>query len=260
MVRENTPEQVSIGATERSFAILEQLSEDDGAGISELAETLGLSKSTVYNHLQTLTQLGYVIQDEEEYRIGLQFLSFGDQARQRHKLYHVAKPETDSLVEEVGERAQVMVEEHGKGVYIYQTLADQGVKTDSHIGTVVNLHATAVGKSYLAHLPDDQREAVLDQIRLQQLTPQTVDDMDRLRQELADVAEQGYALNDEERTVGMRAVGAPVISDDGELLGSISVSGPKTRMNDTWFREDVPEIVRQSARIIGIKATYPHPR
>jgi len=107
---------------------------------------LSISKSTVHNHLQTLRNLGYVVQDGDEYRLGLQFLGLGDHARQHHDLYHVVKPETDSLVEAVGERAQVMVEEDGIGIYVYQSLADQAVRTDSHIGTVVDLHATSVGK------------------------------------------------------------------------------------------------------------------
>jgi len=142
------------------------------------------SKSTVHNHLQTLRELGYVVQDGDEYRLGLQFLGLGDRARQRHDLYHVVKPETDSLVEAVGERAQVMVEEGGVGIYVYQSLADQAVRTDSHIGTVVDLHATSVGKAYLAHLSDDRLDALLDRVAFDDQTPQTLTDAEALRTEL----------------------------------------------------------------------------
>ena len=257
MARDDTPNTASVGATERSFRIIEQLGEREGCGVSELAESLSISKSTVHNHLQTLRELGYVVQDGDEYRLGLQFLGLGDRARQRHDLYHVVKPETDSLVEAVGERAQVMVEEGGVGIYVYQSLADQAVRTDSHIGTVVDLHATSVGKAYLAHLSDDRLDALLDRVAFDDQTPQTLTDAEALRTELDEIAERGYAFNDEERTVGMRAVGAPILSaDDGEVLGAISVSGPTTRMNGTWYHEEVPEMVAQSARIIGIRATY----
>lgn len=252
----DTQADATIGATATSFAILEQLAEEEGTGVSALADRLGLSKSTVHNHLQTLWQLGYVVRDDDQYRLGLRFLGLGDRARQRHHLYHVAKPETDSLVEAVGERAQVMVEENAVGIYIYQSLADQAVRTDSHIGTIVNLHATSVGKAYLAHLPDDRLEAVLDQLELGEQTPETLTDRETLRAELDEIAERGYAFNDEERTVGMRAVGAPILSDDDRVLGGISVSGPTTRMNGSWYREEVPDMVCQSARVIGIKATY----
>jgi DNA-binding IclR family transcriptional regulator len=257
MTSDDTPNAASVGATERSFSIIEQLGERGGCGVSELAESLSISKSTVHNHLQTLRSLGYVVQDGDEYRLGLQFLGLGDRARQHHDLYHVAKPETDNLVEAVGERAQVMVEDDGVGIYIYQSLADQAVRTDSHIGTVVDLHATSVGKAYLAHLPDDRLDEVLEAISFTEQTPDTLTEVESLRAELNEIAERGYAFNDEERTVGMRAVGAPILSaDDNRVLGAISVSGPTTRMKGTWYREEVPEMVTQSAQIIGIRATY----
>lgn len=257
MTTNNAETAASIGATERSFCILERLAEEQGIGVSALAVDLSLSKSTVHNHLQTLRKLGYVVKAGDEYRLGLQFLGLGDRARQRHDLYHVAKPETDNLVEAVGERAQVMVEENGVGIYIYQSLADQAVRTDSHIGTIVNLHATAVGKSYLAHLPEEELEAIFDGSELGAQTPNTLTEAESLRTELKEIRQQGYSFNDEERTVGMRAVGAPILADDdGRVLGAISVSGPTTRMNGSWYHKEVPDMVTQSARVIGIRATY----
>ena len=257
MTRGDTPNGASVGATERSFRIIEQLRDEEGCGVSELAAALSTSKSTVHNHLQTLRNLGYVVQDGDEYRLGLKFLGLGDRARQHHDLYHVAKPETDSLVEAVGERAQVMVEEDGVGIYVYQSLADQAVRTDSHIGTTVDLHATSVGKAYLAHLPDDRLDEILEAISFTEQTPDTLTEAESLRTELDEIAERGYAFNDEERTVGMRAVGAPILSaDDDRVLGAISVSGPTTRMKGTWYHEEVPAMVAQSAQIIGIRATY----
>jgi DNA-binding IclR family transcriptional regulator len=247
-----------IGSTERSFRIIERLADNpEGAEISALAAEMDVAKSTVYNHLRTLQELGYVVRREDRYALGLRFLTLGDRARRRYPLYHYAKRETDSLVEAVGERAQVMVEENGHGVYIYQTKADGAVQTDSHTGTVVDLHATAVGKAYLAFLPEEERDRVLETAVLEAETPNTVTDRERLLANLGDVRERGYAVNDEEKTMGMRAVGAPIRSDDnGTVLGAISVSGPTTRMDGEWFRKEVPEMVCQAAQVIGIRATY----
>jgi len=254
---DTTPQRKTVKATETSFAIAEYLSGDEPTGVTELAETFDLSKSTIHSHLQTLRSLGYVVKEGTEYRLGLKFLGLGDRARQRYNLYDVAKPEVDRLVEEVGERAQVMVEENAAGVYIYQSKADQAVQTDSHIGTVADLHTTAIGKAYLAFLDDNGFERIFDQLELTEQTPNTLTDPASLRDNLAEIADRGYAFNDQEKTIGMRAVGAPILSDDNHVLGAISVSGPTTRMKGTWFREEVPEMVTQSARVIGIKATYP---
>jgi len=95
-----------------------------------------------------------------------------------------------------------MVEEGGVGIYVYQSLADQAVRTDSHIGTVVDLHATSVGKAYLAHLSDDRLDALLDRVAFDDQTPQTLTDAEALRTELDEIAERGYAFNDESEPSG----------------------------------------------------------
>lgn len=256
MQEERTANRDTVGATETSFAIIEQLRRTGGAGITDLATTLDRSKSTVHKHLTTLRELGYVTRDGDTYTLGLRFLGLGDRARTRTGMYEVAKAETDNLVESVDERAQVMVEEEGRGIYIYQAKSDQAIRTDSHIGTTVPLHATAVGKSYLAFLSDDERDALFDQLEFEDRTENTLTDRESLVAELDAVRDRGYAFNDEERIAGMHAVGAPILSDDGRVLGSISVSGPTTRLSGSWYREEVPKLVQQSARIIGLKATY----
>lgn len=245
----------TIGATETSFGIVEHLRGHDAAGVSDVATAMDVSKSTAHNHLQTLVRLGYVVQTDDGYELSLKFLDLGDHARKRHALYHASINEMDDLVEAVGERGQVMVEENGRGVYIYQVKTEQGVQTDSHIGTTVDLHTTAVGKSYLAFCDEETRERILGD-KLSTLTSNTISDRDALLDELEAIRERGHSFNDEERITGMRAVGAPILSDDDSILGAISVSGPTTRMKGEWYRQEVPEMVMQAARIIGIRATY----
>lgn len=246
----------TVGATETSFAIIEQLRENNGTTVTAIADALDLSKSTVHNHLRTLNELGYVVKEDGAYYLGLKFLDLGDIARDRRNLYEVSKQETDELVSSIGEHGHVMVEEMGQGVYIYQAKTERAVQTDSHIGTTVELHATAVGKAYLAHLTEDRRTALLDSMTLTKRTESTYTDRERFEAELESIREQGFAFNNEERFVGMRAVGAPVLGPNDKVLASISVSGPTTRMKGDRYREEIPEMVQEAARIIGIRATY----
>lgn len=246
-----------VRATETSFAVVEEIADRGSAGVTELATVLDVSKSTIHSHLQTLSNLGYIVREDDKYRLGLRFLTLGDLSRREHELYHAARQEVDELVDSVGERGQVMVEENAQGIYVYQVKSDRGVQTDSHTGTTVDLHATAVGKSYLAHLSEDEAAALIDRIDLHPRTANTIDDRDDLVAELDRIRERGYAFNDEERINGMRAVGAPILTDDVDVLGALSISGPTTRLNGEWYREEVPEMVQQAARVIGIKATYP---
>lgn len=246
----------TVGATETTFTIVELLRDNEGATVTELTEELDRSKSTVHNHLKTLNRLGYVVKEGNTYYLGLKFLDLGDIARDRWNLYQVAKQELDELVSDVGEHGQVMVEEMDKGVYIYQAKTERAVPTDSHIGTTVDLHATAVGKAYIAHLAEDRRNDLLDRLELSERTPSTHTDRDELEDEFATIRERGFAFNDEERFVGMRAVGAPILGPDDQVLAALSVSGPSTRMDGERYRSEIPEKVMQAARIIGIRATY----
>jgi DNA-binding IclR family transcriptional regulator len=252
----NDTQAGAISATETSFQIIELLQENDGTNVTDLAAELDVAKSTVHNHLQTLLNLGYVFVDEDGYHVGLKFLGLGVQARQRHGLYVPAKPETDELVETVGERVQVMVEEDGMGIYIYQARSDRSVQTDSYIGSRVALHITSVGKAYLAFLPEERREEIIDSLTLDARTPNSETDPEVLRAELDTIRNRGYAYNDEERIIGMRAVGAPILADDDEVLGSISVSGPTTRVKGNRFRETLPQEVMRAAKVIGVRTSY----
>jgi DNA-binding IclR family transcriptional regulator len=256
MTADEPSEAGTVGATETTFAIIEHLREAGGERVTALAEELDISKSTVHNHLRTLTRLGYVVKDGSTYHLGLKFLDLGDAARARRNLYDVAKQEMDELVSTIDEHGHVMVEEMDRGVYIYQSKTERAVQTDSHIGTTVDLHATAVGKSYLAHLPEDRQQELLNQLEFTQRTESTHTDREALQSELADIRQQGYALNDQEAFAGMRAVGAPVLGPNDQVLAAISISGPTTRMSGDRYRSELPEMVQETARIIGIRATY----
>jgi len=224
--------------------------------VTEVADSLDRSKSTVYNHLGTLQELGYVVVDGNTYHVGLKFLELGDAARTRRNLFEPSKREIDELVSDIDEHGHVMVEERGRGVYIYLARTDRAIRTESHIGMTIDLHATAVGKAYLAHLDEDQRTDLLDDMELTRHTDATITDREELEAELATIRERGYSFNQQELYGGMKAVGAPVLGPDDSVLAAISISGPSTRMTGERYRETLPEKVQETARIIGIRATY----
>lgn len=247
----------TINATDTSFGVLEALCDDPGLNMAELADRLDTSKSTVHNHLSTLEEIGYVTRGADGYQLGLRFLQFSEAARRNYPIYRVAKQEISTLTEEVGERAQLLVEENGAGVYIFRMQTDHAVETDTQIGVSVDLHSVASGKAFLAFLSADERDRLLDRCSFAEHSPNTITDREALLEQLEEIRERGYSFNDEERKLGMRAVGAPVISDDEGVLGSISVSGPTTRLHGEWFREEIPGLVLRTARVIGVKASYP---
>lgn len=243
----------SIGTTIR---IVEGLSRLDGAGVTELANALDIAKSTVFDHLETLEANEFVVKSDGEYRVGLRFLDIGGLARSRMALYDIARPEVNELAARTGELANLVVEEHGKVVYLVTEQGENAVNIDTYVGKREYLHSTAVGKAILAQLPRDRVDQILDETGMVAETPHTITDRDELFDQLQTVQSRGVAFDLEENSKGLRCVASPVVGPDGDVLGAVSVSGPTTRLQGDWFEERLPELVKQTSNVIEINVTY----
>jgi IclR family acetate operon transcriptional repressor len=250
-----TNEPTTVRATETSFRILDALRALDGAGVTELASYLELPKSTVHNHLQTLRRSEYVTKQGPEYDVGLRFLQLGEYARDRRQVATIGPPEIEKLAAETREMANLLVEEHGRGVFLYRAKGADAVHMDTHAGKRVHLHTTGFGKSILAHLPKERVEAIFERHGLPRVTPNTITDREQLMDELGEIREQGYAYDDEERLEGLRCIAAPIVVDS-DVLGAVSVSGPKSRMSGKWYTEELPALTMSAANVIEINSTY----
>jgi len=250
------PEGNTITATRTSLRIVEALKRLDGAGTTAVAKDLGIAKSTVHNHLQTLEDEGFITREGSAYHVGLRFLELGEYKRNRMNIYETAQPEIVSLAEKTGEMANAAVEEHGEGVYITRAEGTEAVSVDTYAGKRVNLHCTALGKTILAELPEERVDEVIDTHGLPARTKHTITDRAALKAELADIREQGYAYDHEERLSGLRCVAAPVISENGDPVAAISVSGPTSRIKGDRFHEEIPELLQSAVNVIEINLVY----
>lgn len=249
-------ERVKVNATKTSFEILEALKDLDGAGVSETAAYLDMPKTTVFDHLETIEELGFVVKADGEYRVGARFLDLAGYARQRMDVFQVAKPEVKKLADQTGEHANLMIEEHGRGIFLYTAKGDQAVHLDTYAGHHVHLQTTALGKAILAHLPRNRVEDILDEHGMPKITDNTICDRDELFDQLERIRERGYATDLAERIEGMRCVAAPIVPQDQAVVGAISVSGPQNRMKNERFREEIPDKVLRSANVIEVNLTY----
>lgn len=245
-----------VKSTVTTFRILEALKELDGARVTDLSRHLDLPKSSVHNYLSTLEQEEYVVKEDNTYSLGLRFLDFGTKARSNLPLYEFGKPEVRSLAEETGELVNLLVEEHGKGVYIHRETGEDAVMVDTNTGQRIHLHNTGLGKAILAHYPRERVEAILDQHGMPATTDNTVTERETLFEELAEVRETGFAYDDEERLDGLRCVATPILNNDDEVLGAMSVSGPTSRMSTQRFTEEVPQLLENAVNVIELNVTY----
>jgi DNA-binding IclR family transcriptional regulator len=239
-----------------TFRILEAIKERDEVTATELTEAFPLSKSSIHNYLKTLEHDGYVVREGNAYRVGLRLLGLGGYARHKQRIYQSATEEVTKLAEETGEMANLLVEEHGRGIYLHRANGENAVKSDSYIGHRVYLHNTALGQAILAHLSRERVEEILDRHGLPATTENTVTDRDVLFERLERVREEGVAFDDEARLVGLRCVATPIVDKDGEVEGAISVSGPTSRFRGERYRTELPERLRSAANVIELNINY----
>lgn len=247
----NTP----VRTTARSFDIIETLRELDGARLTEISAHLDLPDSTVHNHLRTLVQRGYVVRNDNTYRVSLRFLEIGEYARSRRKICEVAKPEIDKLAAEIDESASLLVEEDGRGVYVYDAQGDTSIPLDTHPGKHVALHATALGKAVLAYLPESRVEEIFERRGLPARTAKTITDREELATELEAIRETGYAVDSEERVRGVRCVAVAIKNENGQVIGAVSVSGPASRIDADPNGRLLEELLR-AKNIIELKLAH----
>lgn len=245
-----------VMAVKKTATILETIAELERAGVTELANHLGVTKGTVHNHLTTLEEHGLVVRNGEEFQLGLRMFEYGERVKNQHKIYDVGVPEVDKLADETGELGNILVEEHGRGIYLYRARGENALSLDTGIGSRVYLHQTGLGKAILAHLPEERVHEIIDEHGLKPNTEHTRTTRDALFEDFNRIREQGYALDTEERAEGVRCVAAPVITNDGVVRGAVSVAGPVSRLRGEYLESTIPDLVKRTANVISINLSY----
>lgn len=236
--------------------IINALQAEGGATVSELGDLLERSPSSVHAHLTTLKRYGFVVQRDDQYRLGPYFIPLGEYVRNHMQLYQAAKEVVDELAATTGEGAHLIVEHDGLLLSVYETFGSDAVGREYHARkreeAKRHLHCTAAGKAILADYPEERVREIAERRGLPAQTERTITDVDELLGELAEVAERGYAVADREQLQGIRGVGAPIENRNHRAVGSISLSAPASRLKDDVFREEVPEQVMHAANIAEI--------
>ncbi|XVH33458.1 IclR family transcriptional regulator (plasmid) [Haloferacaceae archaeon DSL9] len=245
-----------VKTTEKTFEIIHALHELNGARIDELSNYLDIASSTVHRHLATLDGLGYIEKEGDVYHLGIRFLTLGGYAQTRHPAFDLAKQKVDQIAMETRERAQFIVEDGGYRVYVYTQAGENAVRTDATIGKRGPIHSSAAGRAILAAMHDSFVTDIIDERGLPPVTPNTITDPDVLFAELEKIREEGVAFNDQESTLGLRAVGASITGSDGRVHGAISISGPAHRFKGDLFRTELPDLLLAATNEIELKLEY----
>lgn len=249
---------IKVQAIDRAIRILKLFSEErKELKLTEISEELDLNKSTVHGIISTLKFHGLIDQDEEsqKYKLGLYLMELGERVANSLDIIGISHSIIDELCTTMEETVHLATLDGEEVVYIDKKESNQSIRIISAIGARNPAYCTGVGKAMLAFKDlDDIYKSLPDE--LAQLTPNTITDKEELLKELEKIKTQGYALDNEENSVGLTCVAAPIFDSTGKAVYAISISGPTIRMNYKQIekaKEMVIEGTKKISRELGYK-------
>lgn len=219
----------------KTFEIIELLSQHNGTiGLRDMARELDMAPSTAHRFLSSLKEIGYVRQNPEtsKYSLSLKFAWLGSKVLENIEVADLAKPYMEELTENTNETTHLGVLDGLKLVYVAKIDGNQAINMASRVGHRASLYSTAMGKVLLAHMTEDKRLAVIDQLVISPRTEKTIRNKDQLIAQLKTVRKEGYAVDNEENETGIRCISAPIRNHKGDVVAALSLSGWKVTMTE----------------------------
>jgi IclR family KDG regulon transcriptional repressor len=248
---------MKVQSLDRAFDILELLSrEQHGLNLTEIGNRLDLHKSTVYRLLQALKERGYIEKSAQgSYRLGMEFIELSSLYLNNLELKTEAQPVLRELSSLSGNTAFLATLQENEVVYIDKMETHNSLRKYSIIGQRAPLYCTALGKSMLTGMAEEQIRKLYGGVDLKAYTDRTITSVDALVVEIETIRRRGWSVDDEEYEEGLRCIGAPIRDYRNEVIAAVSTSGYASVIT----RERVEEIaayVVKAARDISQRMGY----
>jgi IclR family KDG regulon transcriptional repressor len=253
--------EYNVRAVERAIQILDCFDDEHPErGVSEIALAVDLHKATAHRIIVTLFNNGYLERTQDEkYRLGLKLANLGSKVIRRMDLRSEALPYMTQLVERWGETCDIGIFDQGEVFYIEVLQGNHALTIAAKVGQRLPAHCTASGRLFLAHLSPQELDDVLSK-PLTRYTDKTPTSPDEIRQQLEQIRQQGFSMDDEEFEAGIRAVSAPVYNHEGTMIAAMSIPTPTNRITDeifTQITEDLLEAAQAVSRCMGWHGQLP---
>ena len=242
----------------KGLNLLEELAQSaDGMTAVELADSIGIHKTSVYRYLNTLLQAGYIkTNGDGRYHMGNKILELSSQLLRRMPLRETAHPFLVKLSVETQKTVHLCVLDGHDVVYIDKVESQRSLPMMSRIGSRAPAYCTGVGKALLSGLPTDQVVSLLREVTLERRTPNTITDPIQLLEELKVTAERGYAIDNGEHEEGIKCFAVPIKGFSGETVGAISITGLKREFGSQRKVKELSDKVKQAAAAISHALGY----
>ncbi|WP_428909963.1 IclR family transcriptional regulator [Niallia sp. Krafla_26] len=235
-----------VQSVDRALRILELLKEHPrGQGVTEVANSLQVAKSTAHRLLISLERHGYVqkVGKESTYHLGLKFIEMNYFVVKYLNIIEAARPLLEKLGRETEEIVHLVMLDDQEVVYIDKVDNQSTIRIYSQVGRRAPLYCTGVGKCILAYRNEEEILRYLNQVQFKRFTEHTFVRAEELVKELHMVKINGFSYDNEEHELGIRCVAAPIFDYKGEVRYAVSVTGQLHRMTDEILDHTIPKLL-----------------
>lgn len=224
--------------------------------LTEISDELDINKSTLHGLISTLKFHGFVDQDEDnqKYRLGLYLIQLGEIASKSLDIIEITSPIIEEVCAKLQETVHIGRLDDLEVVYVNKKESTQSMRIFTNIGARNPAYCTGVGKAMLAYLDEETLKEIIPE-ELPKRSEYTITDKNELLKDLKTIKENGYAFDNEEFSIGLRCVAAPIFDYEGKARYGISVSGPAVRMTDDKIQESI-KLIKEAAELISQKIGY----
>ncbi|AKN67307.1 helix-turn-helix domain-containing protein [Herbaspirillum seropedicae] len=220
--------------------------------IAQISQKTGIPRAAVRRCLHTLKQLGYADSDVNNFSLRPKILTLGYSYLSSTPLTVSAQPYLNNISRTLGESCSLAVLDDHEVLYVARSAASRVMSVALNTGSRLPAYCTSLGRAMLAHLPEDQLKAYFDKVKLRALTEKTVVSQKRLRDILAGVRANGYAVIDEELEVGLRSIAVPVRGASGNVLAALNVGAQAARVSVAQMEEEILPVLLRGAQELSV--------
>lgn len=220
--------------------------------IAQISQQTGIPRAAVRRCLHTLRQLGYADADANNFSLKPKVLTLGYSYLSSTPLAVSAQPYLNQISRTLSESCSLAVLDDQDVLYVARSATSRVMSVALNAGSRLPAYCTSLGRVMLAHLPQDVLDAYLAGIELKAFTPHTVTSVARLRDILAQVRADGYAVLDEELEVGLRSIAVPVRNALGQVVAALNIGAQATRISSDKMRQEFLPVLQQGAQELGV--------
>lgn len=221
----------------------------EGLNIAELTRLLGVSRTSVLRIASTLADEGFLEENDRKFRLGYSLIRLGSRALENSDIRTLAHPVLEELAVQTRETAHLAIMANDKSLILDVCDSPNPLRVASRPGTMVDLHCSSTGKVFLAFLFPNELESFYKGKTIKPYTANTKDSYERIKEDIAATCRQGYGLDDEEFSEGVRCLAAPIYNSFGHVVAAVGITGSTSRFTKVKIKEMAGSVMNAANQI-----------